>query len=196
MMHLTGFLVIGSVLCTSATLVYAQQWSNTRSQGDWGGRDRACSQGPRPDPDECRPEHRGQVAVCWTNRRTGECGGAVAWCTYKTVGLTTPQNGSNPGWIYYCGDLGTVTKRVSICHGENAKKIINYNPFRDQDEHGCDDHGGWTVFEGCSGGGANPAASGRAHCGDQLWTVESNYPSVPGNACGYSWFTIICWSGR
>jgi hypothetical protein len=197
MLRRTGFLVIGTwVICTATSLANSQEWTDTNSLGDWGGRDRTCSQGSVPDPDQCRSEYRGQVAVCWSNRRTGECGGATAWCTYKTVGLTTPQNGGAPGHIYYCGALGMPTTRVSVCHGEHQKKVINFNPLKDQDEHGCDDHSGWSVFEGCSGGGPNPSASGQAYCGGQLFTVELNYPSVSGNKCGYAWFTVTCWSGR
>jgi hypothetical protein len=121
-MRVTGLLVIGSLVCTSAALVYGQPLSDTS----------------------------GRTPIKW----------------------------------------------VSICHGENAKKIINYDPFKDQDEHGCDDHGGWTVFEGCAGGGANPSNSAAAHCGvGKPWTADSNYPSVSGNNCGYSWFRITCWSG-
>jgi hypothetical protein len=169
---------------------------DTYSQGDWQGRDRACSRGSIPDPNQCRPEYHGQVAVCWTDRRTGECGGATSWCTYKTVGLATPQTGYSPGQLYYCGDLGQPTKEVSICHGEHAKMEPNFDPSNFQQEHGCNDHQGWTVHEDCSRGGPNPAASAQVHCGGQLWTARSNYPSVSGNKCGYAWFTITCWSGR
>jgi hypothetical protein len=166
-------------------------WSDTQSFGDWGGNDRACSQGSQPDQNQCQPQYSGQVAVCWANRPTGECGGAVAWCTYKTIGLTTPRNGRSPGHVYYCGDLGTVTKTVSICTGEHANKVINYNPLTDQDEHGCNEHPGF-VFQGCS----DPAASANAICGGQPWTIQSNFGPVSGNSCGYAWSTITCWSGN
>jgi hypothetical protein len=92
-------------------------------------------------------------------------------------------------------DRGVPTLATSICHGENAKKVMNFDPFKKGDEHGCDDHPGWSVFEGCSGGGTNPAASAQALCKGSLWTVTTNFPGVSGNKCGYSWFTITCWSG-
>ena len=84
----------------------AANWSDTFTRGDWIGRDRACSQGPFPDASQCNSAFfwSGQ-AVCWSNRHTGECGGAIAWCTYKTVGLTTPHGYGtvSDGEIYKCG---------------------------------------------------------------------------------------------
>jgi hypothetical protein len=172
-----------------------QTWTDAYTRGDWGGRDRTCSQGAEPDPNQCNRAYLGQVAVCWSNRQTWECNNAIAWCTYKTIGVTAPQNGSNPGNIYGCG-LGSITAEYSICHGEHDKKVINFNPFKDQDEHGCDDHPGWTVFVGCAGGGANPPVSGANLCKGKPWTAKGNFPSVSGNRCGYAWFTISCWSGQ
>jgi hypothetical protein len=107
------------------------------------------------------------------------------------VGLTTPQNGAAPGHIYYCGNMGTVTKRTPICIGEHENKIINFNPLKNQDEHGCNDHPGF-VHQGCS----DAAQSANAFCGGQLWTIEHNFGPVSGNKCGYAWLTIICWSGH
>ena len=174
----------------------AQTWADTRSQADWGGRDRTCSIGSTPDPKQCDRVHIGQIAVCWSNCRSGECHNAAAWCTYKdkTVGFSTAQNGYNPGEVYGCG-LGTIINEISICHGENQKRIINFNPFSDPHPHGCDDHAGYNVFEGCAGGGANPAVSGANLCNGGTWTARSNYPPVNGDRCGYSWFTVSCWSG-
>jgi hypothetical protein len=177
----------------------AQTWSDTRTLGDWGGRDSIpCSVGSKPNSNRCKPASVGRVAVCWSNRQTGECGNARAWCTYKdnSVGLHTFPNGGSPGEIYACG-LGTATDEISICHGENAGKIINFNPFLDTRafEHSCAEHPGWTVFEGCAGGGANPAVSAKALCGGQ-WTAKAKFPPIGGNACGYSWFIITCWSGQ
>jgi hypothetical protein len=102
-----GLIMLRGLLATLTILLQlrdacAQTWWNTLTQGDWAGKDRACSQGATPRPSECTPAFYGQVAVCWTNRRTGECGGATAWCTYKFVELNTPQNGANPGMVYQC----------------------------------------------------------------------------------------------
>jgi hypothetical protein len=91
-----------TALILSSAGTQAQSWRETKLDGDWGGRDRACSQGATPRPEQCNAATRGQVAVCWTNRKTGECFGATAWCTYKTVTLNTPKDGRAPGRIYEC----------------------------------------------------------------------------------------------
>lgn len=81
----------------------AQSWQDTHEEGDYNDHDWACSQGPKPRRDFCNPAHLGQVAVCWTHRATGACGGAAAWCAYKWLDAETPRSGSDsPGEIYVC----------------------------------------------------------------------------------------------
>jgi hypothetical protein len=103
--RLAGAILLSPILTYALSCASAQSWSTTGLQGDWAGRDRACSVGSTPLPEQCKIEHSGQVAVCWTDRRTGECGNAAAWCTYKTIGRMTPQDGGNPGQVYQCGAL-------------------------------------------------------------------------------------------
>jgi len=45
---------------------------------------------------------RNLVAVCWPSRRTGECGNALQWCTYKRLTLQTRPDGSAPGEVFVC----------------------------------------------------------------------------------------------
>jgi hypothetical protein len=98
----SGASVVTAILIFSLGSARAQSWHNANQTGDWAGRDRACSQGAIPRPEECTDAYIGQVAVCWPNRRTGECKGATAWCTYKFVKLGTIKNGGAPGNIYEC----------------------------------------------------------------------------------------------
>ena len=95
-------------------------------------------------------------------------------------------------------DKGPQVSSTSICHGEHEKKQINFDVFRDTRsfKHSCGDHPGFALHEGCGGDGANPAASAASLCrGKPYYTTQTNFPGVEGNQCGYSWFTIICWSG-
>jgi hypothetical protein len=75
-------------------------WADTHMHAGWTDRDTGCTQGAAPDPKQCSIPTLGHVVVCWQNRRTGECGGATAWCTYKSV--NTPPNGGAPGEVYDC----------------------------------------------------------------------------------------------
>jgi hypothetical protein len=77
-------------------------WRDTGMQADWPDRDFSCTQGASPNSQLCNAGTRGRVAVCWLNRRTGECGGATAWCTYKDLTLDTPPTGVSPGRVYVC----------------------------------------------------------------------------------------------
>lgn len=88
--------------CAFSTIANAGHWGDTFTQADWGDHDWSCSPGAAPNPQMCDSAHVGQVAVCWPHRPTGECGGAEAWCTYKTVHVDTPRNGTAPGEVYQC----------------------------------------------------------------------------------------------
>jgi hypothetical protein len=77
-------------------------WSDTGEQGDWAGRDFACTKGVIPSAQHCNAQTQGYVAVCWPNRRTGECGGATEWCTYKSVTRATRRDGNAPGRVWEC----------------------------------------------------------------------------------------------
>jgi hypothetical protein len=77
-------------------------WRDTGMQADWPDRDFSCTQGASPNSQLCNPGTRGRIAVCWLSRRTGECGGATAWCTYKDLTLDTPPTGVSPGRVYVC----------------------------------------------------------------------------------------------
>ena len=76
--------------------------STTGMFTDWSGRDFSCTPGVTPVPQLCNATTVGRVAVCWPNRRTGECGGATAWCTYKIVSIHQPGDGAAPGRVYEC----------------------------------------------------------------------------------------------
>jgi hypothetical protein len=101
-MRRAWFLGIGFGLLVAglSAPVHAQSWGDAYAKGDWLGRERSCTQGETPDPAQCTPATMGQVAVCWSNNPG--CGGSDAWCTYKTVQLSTPQDGKTPGEIYQC----------------------------------------------------------------------------------------------
>lgn len=93
-----SFFVIGGALTAQAG------WNYTSSEGDWAGSDYDCSKGPIPKPENCTEISRGTVAVCWLNRNvnSGMCPNMHTWCTYKTVKLTDPQNGTNKGHVFVC----------------------------------------------------------------------------------------------
>jgi hypothetical protein len=101
-LHLSLVCVAG-IICLVTTSAKAQaEWQRKGIRADWGGRDFACSESPVPKPELCNAATRGLVAVCWQDRKTGECGGAVAWCTYKKVTLDTRPDGYAPGDVYVC----------------------------------------------------------------------------------------------
>jgi hypothetical protein len=92
-----------SIACFTVTGFSAlAQWKETGIRADWSGRDFACSMTQVPNNGLCNAATRGLVAVCWASRKTGECGGAVAWCTYKRVTLQTIPDGAAPGEVYVC----------------------------------------------------------------------------------------------
>jgi hypothetical protein len=92
----------------------------------------------------------------------------------------------------------TALKSVSICHGQYERKTVIFDPFNTRVPHGCDDHPGF-LYEACygsTGGGADPRISAVTHCGPgKPYTGVRNFPPISGDQCGYSWFTITCWSG-
>ena len=93
-------------------------WKDSGLIGDYSGTDFLCSQGATPRLEYCETRTSLQqfwnvetvaIAVCWTDRRTGECGRTSAWCRYfKDVIIGEgPQrhidmNGGAPGIVYYC----------------------------------------------------------------------------------------------
>lgn len=88
---------------SSPSLADGLGWKAFGAPADWSGRDFSCTTGANPVPALCNTATIGSVAVCWTSRQTGECGGAVAWCTYKNVSVASdPANGSSPGAVYLC----------------------------------------------------------------------------------------------
>jgi hypothetical protein len=96
---------------------HAQEWTDSHVRYDWGDHDYGCSPGSVPQESFCNQDHVGHVAVCWQNRRTGECGGATAWCTYKTITEIMPrgvQPGSSPGEVWVCGTSWLAPARPQI----------------------------------------------------------------------------------
>jgi hypothetical protein len=95
-------------------------WFDTSISADWGGRDRASSNGsiPKyslPATDLCNDNRIGYVAVCWDTRPNGYPanvptdipGGSSPpnWCTYKgpEIRLATPPDGrAPPGRVFLC----------------------------------------------------------------------------------------------
>jgi hypothetical protein len=97
-------------------------WVDTRTNADWGGRDRAFTATDLPkyrvgDEVLCDENRAGTIATCWENRPEGYPGGNLPtdinraqapakWCTYKdsTINLGTPPDGRAPkGRVYLCG---------------------------------------------------------------------------------------------
>lgn len=88
---------------SSPSLADGLGWKPFGAPADWSGRDFSCTVGANPVPALCNTATIGSVAVCWMSRQSGECGGAVAWCTYKNVSVASdPANGSSPGAAYLC----------------------------------------------------------------------------------------------
>ena len=90
------------VLLAVSLQASAQVWQSQPQTADWPGFDFTCSPGSTPLDSLCNPATVGAVAVCWDVRPTGECGGAVAWCTYKNVPPDAPASGNAPGAVYKC----------------------------------------------------------------------------------------------
>ena|SRR6516162_5693616 len=80
---------------------HASQWERVMEVHDWGDRDRDWSVGYDPDPHKCTPAWENSVAVCWSQRGSPR-GQVEDWCTYKTVTINTPENGSNKGVTWVC----------------------------------------------------------------------------------------------
>jgi hypothetical protein len=78
-----------------------------------------------------------------------------------------------------------------------AAAQASYRICRGEFEGPCKLHP-YDRFERCGTygvGGANPNLSCQALCGKPVGPgcqVSGNIPSMPGNACGYSWFIITC----
>lgn len=99
----TAILITPAVILPVAVALSQDiHWQPVPIRADWTDHDYGCSQGATPSPRYCDANHLGNVAVCWDNRPTGECGGARAWCTYKAINISTPPHGGSPGRVYVC----------------------------------------------------------------------------------------------
>jgi hypothetical protein len=101
MMKLGQFSIVVASILTLAATAWAQ-WNTAGEMGDWTGHDYACSEGQTPKPEFCTVTSRNTVAVCWLNRKTGECNNVTTWCTYKNIPFTTKQDGKAPGLVFVC----------------------------------------------------------------------------------------------
>jgi hypothetical protein len=118
------------IFCLLAMSSQAQSpaWTNTNRQADWGDSDYGCSPGNTPEPRFCDSTHVGHVAVCWPNRRTGECGGATSWCTYKTIDASAPPNGASPGTVWVCGAGPSSGDAIVVPHEFSAGEPGGFFP--------------------------------------------------------------------
>lgn len=98
---MSGFLM-AMLIIPVAKAQEPASWKDTGMRADWTGRDMACTQGEKPVPFMCSAQNKGMVAVCWTDRQSGECGNVAAWCTYKTVTMNMRPDGVNRGVVYEC----------------------------------------------------------------------------------------------
>ena len=124
--------VLASMLLIGLLTPADAQW-NSKGSGDCGGRDIGCSKGGGPDNRRCHAETEGMTAVCWDNRPSGypasfqqQCGGAAAWCTYKSIGASQCVGGRAPGRMYECSARGW---RQPIQGAE--MRVFHINPVRD-----------------------------------------------------------------